>query len=222
MEVVMNVCRVLIVLVFAVFSTVPAFAAEQMSAKEQIIAGKGLIGTYYNSDDFDEPEIGMIDILTTIDYDWGGDRGSDWSARWAGFIEGPVTDQVTLVAEAGDGLRLTLGNKIVIDSLTEGGPRSGKVNMLKGKKEPIKLELTSSNKKALLRLYWQWAGKEKEIIPASALSHSTEGLPKEFMVFDFDNRPSDQGGGDDDDDASYGCSMKADPLTSISHPATPL
>jgi len=72
--------------------------------------------------------------------------------------------------------------------------------MTRGQKAPIKLEFVSSSKNALLRLYWQWAGKEKEIIPASALSHSTEGLPKEFMVFDFDNRPSQQDDGDDDDD----------------------
>jgi len=199
MEVVMNVCRVLIVLVFAVFSTVPAWAADNSSAQQQIRAGQGLIGTYYNGDDFDDPEKGMIDILTTIDYDWGGDRGGGWSARWAGFIEGPVTGQVTLVAEARDGLRLTVGNTIVIDGLTEGGPRSGKVNMVKGEKEPIKMEFVSTKKKALLRLYWQWAGKEKEIIPASALSHSTDNLPEKFLVFDYDNRLSDQ----DDDDGDW-------------------
>ncbi|GAF68618.1 unnamed protein product, partial [marine sediment metagenome] len=120
-----------------------------------------------------------------------------WSARWSGFVKCPITGEVTFIAEAQDGIRITISNTIVIDSLKEGGIHTGKVNMTRGQKAPIKLEFVSSSKKALLRLYWQWAGKEKEIIPASALSHSTEGLPKEFMVFDFDNRPSEQ---DDDDD----------------------
>jgi len=183
-------------------STVPNAMAllaeqEQKAARQQILNGEGLIGMYYNDDDFNEQETGMIDILPTVDYEWGGSRGSDWSARWSGFVKGPITGEVTFIAEAQDGILITIGNTVVIDSLKEGGIHTGKVNMTRGQKAPIKLEFVSSTKNALLRLYWQWAGKEKEIIPASALSHSTEGLPKEFMVFDFDNRPSEQ---DDDDD----------------------
>jgi len=179
-------------------STVPSAMAsltehEKKAARQQILNGEGLIGTYYNDDDFDERETGMIDLLPTIDYKWGGSRGSDWSARWFGFVKGPITGEVTFIAKAQDGIRLTIGNTFVIDSLKQGGIHTGKVNMTRGQKAPVKLEFVSSTKNALLRFYWQWAGKEKEIIPASALSHSTEGLPKEFMVFDFDNRPSEDG-----------------------------
>ena len=188
-------------------STVPNAMAslaeqEKKAARQQILNGEGLIGMYYNSDDFDEPETGMIDILPTVDYEWGGSRGRDWAARWYGFIKGPITGEVTFIAEAQDGIRITIGNTVVIDSLKQGGIHTGKVNMTRGQKAPIKLEFVSSSKNALLRLYWQLAGKEKEIIPASALSHSTEGLPKDFMVFDFDNRPSEQDDDDDDDDES--------------------
>ncbi|MHC4498242.1 MAG: PA14 domain-containing protein, partial [Planctomycetota bacterium] len=199
---------VVCVLGFSVCSVVPAAAAEDMSAEEQIRAGKGLIGTYYNGDDFDEREVGMIDLLPTIDYEWGDSRGSDWSARWSGFVKGPITGEVTFIAEAQDGIRLTMGDAVVIDSLKQGGIHTGKVSMTRGQKAPIKLEFVSSTKKALLRVYWQWAGKEKEIIPASALSHSTEGLPKDFMVFDFDNRPSEQDNGDDDDEEAAGPKYK--------------
>jgi len=160
--------------------------------------GKGLIGIYFNGDEFDDPEKGMIDILPTVNYQWGGSRGGGWSARWFGFIEGPITGEVTFIAEAQDGVRLIIGNTVVIDGLRINGPRTGKVKMTKGKKEPVKIEFTSSNRKALLRLYWQWPGKEKEIVPAWALSHSTDGLPKNFMVFDYNKRPSrrddDEGG----------------------------
>ena len=170
---------------------------EKIRKRESLQSGRGLVGTYFNNEDFDEPEKGMIDVLTTINYQWGDDRGEDWSARWSGFIEGPATSEVTFIAEARDGLRLTVGNTIVIDGLKENGPRTGKISMTKGNKEPIELEFFSANEKALLRLYWKWAGQKKQLIPASALSHSTDKLPKEFMVFDFENRPSEQ---DDDDD----------------------
>jgi hypothetical protein len=188
---------VVCVLGFSVCSV--AAAAADMPAEEQIKAGKGLIGVYYNDDEFNEREVGMIDLLPTIDYEWGDSRGNDWSARWFGFVEGPIAGEVTFTAEVQDGVRLAIGDTVVIDSLKQGGIHTGKVNMTGGQKTPIKLEFVSSTGKALLRLYWQWGGKEKEIIPASALSHSTEGLPEEFMVFDFDKRPSEQDSGDDDD-----------------------
>jgi len=167
---------------------------EIATARRQILSGKGLIGAYYNNADFSEPEAGTIDVLTSIDEYWVGARGEDWSAIWTGYIEAPVTGDLTFTAEANDGLRLTVGDKVVIDGLAENGARSGKVNSVKGKKEAIKLEFFSAQEKALLRLYWQWPGKGKEIIPASALSHSTKGLAKDFLVFDFDNRPSEKGG----------------------------
>jgi len=170
---------------------------QKKTAREQILKGEGLIGRYYNDDDFGEQEIGMIDLLLTIDHEWAGTRGSDWAARWNGFIEGPITGEVTFIAEVQDGIRLKIGDTVVIDSLKQGGIHTGKTSMTRGQKAPTKLEFLSSRKQALLRLYWQWAGREKEIIPASALSHSTEGLPKDFMVFDYDNRPSERG--DDDE-----------------------
>jgi hypothetical protein len=92
-----------------------------------------------------------------------------------------------------------MDSTVVIDSLKEGGIHTGKMNMTRGQKTPIELEFLCSAGKGLLRLHWQWAGKEKEIVPASALSHSTEELPDDFMVFDFEKRPSEQDSGDDDD-----------------------
>jgi len=175
----------------AVSSAIASLTPEQeKSARKMILNGQGLIGIYYNDDTFDEPEKGMIDLLPVINYRWDGTRGSDWAARWYGFIEGPITGEVTFIAEANDGIRLTIGKTVVIDGLKQDGPRTGTVQMVKGRKDPVKLEFVSSNKKALLRLYWQWPGKEKEIVPAWALSHSTDELPKNFKVFDYDNRPS--------------------------------
>ncbi|MHC4337740.1 MAG: PA14 domain-containing protein [Planctomycetota bacterium] len=88
----------------------------------------GLAGTYFNGKEFTEPEK-SIDFLTSVDQDWGKSRGNGWSARWAGFIEGPTTGEVTFTADVGDGLRLqisdnyhhSVGNIVVIDGLAETG-----------------------------------------------------------------------------------------------------
>ena len=141
-----------------------ATAKAEEPLKQKVLSGEGLIGTYFNSDDFERPETGMIDVLPTVDCEWGDNRGSDWSARWSGFVKAPITGEVTFIAEVQDGIRLTIGNAVVMDSLQQGGIHTGIVNMIRGRKAPIELEFVSSTKKALLRLYWQWAGKEKEII----------------------------------------------------------
>ena len=188
---VLGVAMALLLAAMAASTTEAALTAQQeQQARQMILEGKGLIGMYYNDDDFSSPETRMIDLLTIVNQQWGGTRGSDWAARWYGFIEGPITDEVTFIAEANDGIRLTIGNTVVIDGLKEDGPRTGTVKMVKGRKDPVKLEFFSSHRKALLRLYWQWPGKAKQLVPASALSHSTADLPKKFLVFDYDNRPS--------------------------------
>jgi hypothetical protein len=165
---------------------------EQIRKRKSLKSDGGLVGTYFNSSGFASPEEGMIDILTTINHEWGNDRGNDWSARWSGFIEGPVTGEVTFTAEARDGLRLTVGNKVVIDGLGEGGPRTGKVSMTKGNKGPIELGFSCDDGGAVLRLYWQWAGQSRQLVPASVLSHSPDKVPAEALLFDYDNRPSEQ------------------------------
>jgi len=165
---------------------------EQIRKRESLKSDSGLVGTYFNSSGFASPEEGMIDILTTINHKWGNSRGSDWSARWAGFIEGPVTGEVTFTAEATDGLRLTVGNTVVIDGLGKGGPRTGKVDMTKGAKESIELGFSCDDGGAVLRLYWQWAGQGRQLVPASVLSHSPDKVPAEALLFDYDNRPSEQ------------------------------
>ena len=161
---------------------------EQIPKRKSLQSDGGLVGTYFNSEDFAEPEEGMIDILSTINHEWGDSRGNNWSARWGGFIEGPVTGEVTFTAEARDGLRLTVGNTVVIDGLGKDGPRTGKVNMTKGTKKPIELEFSCDDGGAVLRLYWQWAGQGRQLVPASVLSHSPDKVPAEALLFDYDNR----------------------------------
>jgi len=170
----------------------------KIEKRESLKSGRGLVGTYFNSADFDEPEEGMIDILTSLDNNWGKNRGEDWSASWKGFIEGPFTGDVTFTAEVNDGIRLKISDKMVIDGLSGHETRTGKVEMVKGKKEPVVIEFTSMRSKARLRVYWEWQGCDKTVVPAAALSHDVSKLWKDYKLFDFDQRPSQQRSEDKD------------------------
>ncbi|HUT31071.1 MAG TPA: PA14 domain-containing protein [Sedimentisphaerales bacterium] len=158
--------------------------------------GAGLVGTYYNNVGFDDPEDSLdymmnVDPLLSVDQDWGKSRGSTWSARWRGFIEGPYTGEVRFEALAIDGIRLEIGGTIVIDGLSEKADRSGKINMTEGKKMPITLEFESSSGKARLKLFWQWNGQPKTVVPAEALSHDPAAMPEKYNIFDFRHRYAD-------------------------------
>ena len=102
-----------------------------------------------------------------------------------------MTGAVTFTAEARDEVRLTVGRTVVIDGLGKDGARVGKIRMVKGKKVPVKLEFSSDAGKALLRLYWEWSGKGKQLVPGSVLSHTPDMVPADAVLFDYDNRLSE-------------------------------
>ncbi|MHC4621655.1 MAG: PA14 domain-containing protein [Planctomycetota bacterium] len=158
--------------------------------------GAGLVGTYYNNVGFDDPEESLdhmlnVDPLLSVDQNWGKSRGSTWSSRWTGFIQGPYTGQVTFNALAIDGIRLEIAGTTVIDGLSEKPNRSGKINMTKGRKMPVTLEFECSSGKAKLRLFWQWNGQPKTVVPAEALSHDPVAMPEKYNIFDFRHRYAD-------------------------------
>ena len=163
---------------------------------EAIKPGSGFVGTYFNNEAFDDPEESMdlllyVDPLGSVDQNWGKSRGSTWSARWTGFIEAPYSGEVTFRAEAADGIRLKIAGSTVIDGLAPKTNRSGKINMTKGQKMPVTLEFESSYGKAKLRLFWQWNGQTKTIVPDAALSHDPKTMPEKYNIFDFKYRYAD-------------------------------
>jgi len=147
----------------------------------------GLTGIYFHKANFRDLD-NDTDVLQNLDQYWGKRKGNDWRARWTGFIEGPYSGEVTFTAKATDGLRLKIGNQVVIDGLGVEGSRMGKVIMDKGLKTPITLEFTSAKGKADLHLWWAWPGRTPEIIPASALSckQKPEIRPIDLMAYKAD------------------------------------
>jgi hypothetical protein len=136
----------------------------------------GLAGTYFLGQEFARPVEGL-DVLRSLDQNWGRRRGNGWSGRWVGFIEGPYSGEVTFTAVVTNGIWLRIGQTVVIYGIYDEEERSGKVLMEKGKKLPIMLEFVSWEGRARLQLYWQWQGRKPTIVPSSALSYDPEKLP---------------------------------------------
>jgi len=129
----------------------------------------GLFGAKFNESDFTNPD--STDLLEVVDHNWTGGY-KDWSARWRGHIEAPYTGEVVFSAEADNGLKLEIDNKVVISGMGRDKARSGTISLVKGKRYPIVLSYYQDGDPSFLRLYWSWQGKDRELVAASALAHS--------------------------------------------------
>ena len=100
------------------------------------------------------------------DFDWGSSgaipgspRGAgaitnDYSARWTAQIFPEETAEHTFYATIDDGVRLWVGDRLIIDSFTFGGRRvlTGKINLIAGRPYPFRLEYFESTGDAVMIL----------------------------------------------------------------------
>ncbi|HNU49986.1 MAG TPA: SUMF1/EgtB/PvdO family nonheme iron enzyme, partial [Verrucomicrobiota bacterium] len=153
----------------------PAFGASSTAPREARTSTvpdrdlPGLVGVFYGNSDFRRPL--EVIPLTRARNRWGNERGSDWSARWHGFLEGPTTGEVTLEVTARDGVRCTVGEKVVIDALGTPGEHTGTLALEKGRRVPVTIEFASQSGNAELNLAWRWGDAPFAPIPETAWSH---------------------------------------------------
>ena len=98
---------------------------------------------------------------------------SNWSARYEGFIEAPITGKIKIWTRSDDGVRLFIGDDKAIDNWTNHAPawNSTMIDVVRGQKLPIKLEYFQGGGGATLQLHWEWDIQNRVIIPAESLSH---------------------------------------------------
>jgi len=134
---------------------------------EQLMSG--LFGVRFKGPDLTRPD--EEDTLKQTDNNWS-DGDNNWSAQWHGYIEAPFTGTVLFHAEADNGLRFKIADKLVIDGWGKGKSRSGEITMVKGKKYPVVLTYYQDGGESILRLYYVWGNRGSRLIPPSVLWHS--------------------------------------------------
>ena len=131
---------------------------------------RGLTGTEYGNKKLEDAK-GQMN-LDSMDKVFPSGLGNDWGAKWVGSIEGPFTGEVTFDVEVDNGMRLGIDGKSVINAWRKKANRQGKMMMVKGKKYPVVMSYYKDGGASYLKVYWSWAGKEKEIVPTNALSYT--------------------------------------------------
>ncbi len=127
-------------------------------------------------DDSDISELRTFKIAEKVDLDWitpqaGSEMLSGKSARWRGLLQAPITGVVTLMIEANSDVRLSANHKVVIDGKGKNQTLKADVQTSKGQLVPIAIDTEDTQ---YTRLYWNWPGRGKSLIPEDALFHTAQ------------------------------------------------
>ncbi|GIW33089.1 PA14 domain-containing protein [Meiothermus sp.] len=93
-----------------------------------------------------------------------------FSIRWTGLLTPPTTDTYTLVVLADDGVRLWVGNQLLINRWADQNltRRTAQMTLNGGQAYPIRLEYYNRDPRGAIKLRWARAGQTPVLIPQSA------------------------------------------------------
>ena len=139
--------------------------------------GTGLSATYFSHKDLTGDTQTRTDAL--LNFDFSGDKGpfpgigpQDFSVRWTGQIQPPLSDTYTLTTVSDDGVRVWLDGKLLIDDWTAHSPANDTavVRLEGGRKYPLKIEYFNGYGGGTFQLYWAGECHRKERVPTAQLS----------------------------------------------------
>lgn len=127
---------------------------------------QGLIGEYYDGDRFDKKIFTRTD--PQINFVWdnvapaAGMRPDKFSVRWTGRLKAPKTGEYLFRAKVDDGIRVRIGNRLVIDAwyLNDSKPFSGKIWLEAGQLYDLQVEYYNGMFEGEIQLFWQLPGDE--------------------------------------------------------------
>jgi hypothetical protein len=138
--------------------------------------GKGLLAEYYDGRNFDTYLFTRIDTLIDFSFVYGDPVDirmgyEDYSIRWTGFLEPETSGKHTIWAVVDDGAKVWIDDELVIDSWKDQATigLSYDMELVKGKKYPIRLEYYDGKIGGKFRLLWESPEFPLELIPTSQL-----------------------------------------------------
>jgi hypothetical protein len=142
--------------------------------------GTGLTGRYYR-DPGTGAHFGTL-VLTrtdpTVNFNWSGQApgagvtADNFSVRWTGQVQAPVTGNFTFSTVSDDGVRLWVNGQLIINNWTDHSPTtnvSAPIALAAGVKYDIKMEYYERGGGAVARLLWAYPGQPATVIPQSRL-----------------------------------------------------
>jgi hypothetical protein len=144
--------------------------------------GMGLIATYFNNADLTAPAMTRVD--RAVSFDWKnrsphGRVGADtFSVRWVGRVKAQYTQRYTFHTVSDDGVRLWIGNRLLIDQWSTHGAKehTGSVSLVKGRKYGIRVEYFEQGGGATAKVLWSSRSTRKQVIGRRNLFATAKGI----------------------------------------------
>jgi parallel beta-helix repeat protein len=151
------------------------FSNPTGTLQAEALSGNGLNVEYLDTIDF--TGAGLKRLEPTVNFNWGNGSpassiGPDtFSARYSGDLIAPSTGTYTFYATSDDGERLFIDGQAVLSDFENHWARttSGTINLLAGKRVPIRLEYFENSETASLKLEWSGPGIPRQVIPRAQL-----------------------------------------------------
>lgn len=143
--------------------------------------GTGLTGRYYNDAGNGTKFTTLVRTRTdaTVNFDWGSGspvpgvvQANNFSVRWTGQLEAPVSGNYTFSTVSDDGVRLWVDGVLRINAWTDHAPTtntSAAVPLVAGVKYSVVMEYYERGGGAVARLRWAYPGQGTQVIPQSRL-----------------------------------------------------
>ncbi|HLF92517.1 MAG TPA: PA14 domain-containing protein, partial [Planctomycetota bacterium] len=137
--------------------------------------GTGLRGEYFDTPNLTDLKLARVD--PTVDFAWGltppdpSMEAGNFSIRWSGQVEAAHTGTVTFTTVSDDGVRLRVDGRLLIDDWTVRGTaeRSGRIDLVAGRRYDVTLEYFQAVSVAGVRLLWGSASQPQQVVPRERL-----------------------------------------------------
>jgi alpha-L-fucosidase len=120
-------------------------------------------------------------IDATVDFDWVRNTPGqpiaedDFTAVWAGHVEPRFSEPYTFDAQADDGVRVWIGDTLVLDRWHASETATARpIPLRSGARYPIRVEYREDRQNASVHLYWSSPSEQRAIVPQSQLFTGSE------------------------------------------------
>ena len=143
--------------------------------------GTGLTGRYYN-----DPGTGSkftalrhTRIDPAVNFNWGSAspapgvvQSNNFSVRWTGQVQAPVSGNYTFSTVTDDGVRLWINGVLLIDAWTDQAAKTNTaapIALVAGAKYSVLMEYYERSSGAAAKLRWAYPGRSAQVIPQTHL-----------------------------------------------------
>jgi PA14 domain/K319L-like, PKD domain len=138
-------------------------------------SGTGLLAQYFNDAGSGVyfTALALTRTDPAVDFDWASAapdpavQTDNFSVRWSGQIQAPVTGTFTFTTTSDDGVRLYVNGQLLIDNWTDHGvvQNSGTIALVADQKYDIRMDYYDHGQLATARLSWSYPGQTLQVVP---------------------------------------------------------